>query len=56
MLAPLLFGVGLGDLLAGLPIDADGDFTGTFLDLLTPYGLCLGITLLALCLCTARRS
>ena len=28
VLAPLLFGVGLGDLLAGLPIDADGDFTG----------------------------
>src|SRR6478736_395029 len=37
-------------LLAGLPIDAAGDFTGTFLDLLTPYGLFLGITLLAACL------
>ena len=50
MLAPLLFGIGLGDLLAGLPIDAAGDFTGTFLDLLTPYGLFLGLTLLLLCL------
>ena len=50
VLAPLLIGVGLGDLLVGLPIDADGDFTGTFLDLLTPYGLWVGITLLALCL------
>ena len=50
VLAPLLFGIGLGDLLAGLPIDAAGDFTGTFLDLLTPYGLFLGVTLLALCL------
>lgn len=50
VLAPLLIGVGLGDLLAGLPIDADGDFTGTFLDLLTPYGLVLGVTLLTLCL------
>jgi len=48
--APLLIGVGLGDLLVGLPIDADGNFTGTFLDLLTPYGLWVGITLLALCL------
>jgi cytochrome d ubiquinol oxidase subunit II len=49
-LAPLLFGVGLGDLLAGLPIDAEGDFTGSFLDLLTPYGLFFGLTLLLLCL------
>ena len=49
-LAPVLFGIGLGDLLAGLPIDEKGDFTGSFLDLLTPYGLFLGITLLALCL------
>ena len=50
VLAPLLIGVGLGDLLVGLPIDADGNFTGTFLDLLTPYGLLVGITVLALCL------
>lgn len=50
VLAPLLIGVGLGDLLVGLPIDANGDFTGTFLDLLTPYGLWVGITVLALCL------
>ena len=48
VLAPVLFGIGLGDLLAGLPIDAAGDFTGTFLDLLTPYGLFLGVTLLLL--------
>jgi len=50
VLAPLLIGVGLGDLLVGLPIDADGNYTGTFLGLLTPYGLWVGITLLALCL------
>ena len=48
--APLLFGIALGDLLAGLPIDPGGDFTGSFLDLLTPYGLFLGVTLLVLCL------
>ncbi len=50
VLAPLLIGVGLGDLLAGLPIDGSGDFTGSFLDLLTPFGLVLGVTMLALCL------
>ena len=50
VLAPVLFGVGLGDLLAGLPIDQAGNFTGSFLDLLTPYGLFLGLTLLTLCL------
>jgi cytochrome d ubiquinol oxidase subunit II len=50
VLAPLLFGIGLGDLLAGLPIDAQGDFTGSFPDLLTPYGLLYGLTLLLLCL------
>jgi cytochrome bd ubiquinol oxidase subunit II len=48
--APLLLGVALGDLLAGLPIAASQEFTGSFLDLLTPYGLWLGLTLLALCL------
>lgn len=50
VLAPLLLGVGLGDLLAGLPIDAEGEFTGSFVSLLTPYGLLLGVTMLALCL------
>jgi cytochrome d ubiquinol oxidase subunit II len=50
VLAPLLFGIGLGDLLAGLPVDADMHFTGTFWDLLTPYGLLVGATLLVLCL------
>lgn len=50
VLAPLLIGVGLGDLLAGLPIDGGGDFTGGFPDLLTPFGLVLGVTLLTLSL------
>ncbi|WP_345800050.1 cytochrome d ubiquinol oxidase subunit II [Microbacterium sp. AZCO] len=48
--APLLLGIGLGDLIAGLPIDADGDFTGSFADLLTPYGLVFGVTLVTLSL------
>ncbi len=50
ILAPLLLGVGLGDLLAGLPINSSGEFTGDFFDLLTGYGLWTGLTLLALCL------
>ena len=50
VLAPLLLGVALGDLLAGLPINGDGEFTGDFWSLLTPYGLWFGVTLLALCL------
>ena len=50
VLAPLLIGVGLGDLLVGLPVDQAGDFTGTFWTLLTPYGLLMGVALLALCL------
>ncbi len=47
---PLLLGIGLGDLLAGLPIDKSGEFTGNFFDLLQPYGIWVGITLVGLCL------
>ena len=50
VLAPLLLGLGLGDLLAGLPIDSDQEFTGSLASLVTPYGLLFGVTLLALCL------
>jgi cytochrome d ubiquinol oxidase subunit II len=50
LLIPLLLGVGLGDLLVGLPIDSSHEFTGNFFDLLTPYGLWTGVTLLGLCL------
>ncbi len=49
LLAPLLLGVALGDLLAGLPIDSQQEFTGTFWDLLTPYGLFVGVTMVVLC-------
>jgi cytochrome d ubiquinol oxidase subunit II len=50
VLIPLLLGVGLGDLLTGLPINQHHNFTGNFFDLLTGYGLMTGVTLLALCL------
>jgi cytochrome d ubiquinol oxidase subunit II len=48
-LIPLLIGVGLGDLLNGLPIDSAHEYTGDFFDLLTPFGLWTGVTLLGLC-------
>jgi cytochrome d ubiquinol oxidase subunit II len=50
LLIPLLLGTGLGDLLAGLPVNAAQHFTGNFLDVLKPYGLLTGITLTVLCL------
>ncbi len=50
VLLPLLLGIGLGDLLYGLPIDQSGEYTGSFLDLFTPYGVWVGLTLLALTL------
>jgi cytochrome d ubiquinol oxidase subunit II len=49
-LIPLLVGVALGDLLHGVPINQQHDFTGNFFDLLTGYGLMTGVTLLTLCL------
>ncbi len=50
LLVPLLIGVGLGDLLGGLPINSSHNFTGNFFNLLTGYGLWTGVTLVGLCL------
>jgi cytochrome d ubiquinol oxidase subunit II len=49
-LIPFLVGVALGDLLHGLPIDKDHQFTGSFWTLLTPFGLWTGVTLTVLSL------
>ena len=49
-LIPLLLGVAFGDLLHGLPINSNHDYTGNFFDLLTGYGLMTGVTLLTLSL------
>ncbi|HJS94236.1 MAG TPA: cytochrome d ubiquinol oxidase subunit II [Solirubrobacteraceae bacterium] len=49
-LIPLLVGIGFGDLLHGLPINRQHDYTGNFFDLLTGYGLMTGVTLLTLSL------
>ena len=49
ILAPLLIGVALGDLLKGLPIGSDQEYAGGFVDLLQPYALWVGVTLVAIC-------
>jgi cytochrome d ubiquinol oxidase subunit II len=45
LLLIVLFGVAIGNLIRGVPLDADGYFTGTFAFLLNPYAL--GVALLA---------
>ncbi len=50
LLAPLLIGIALGDLLHGLPIGANHEYTGNFWNLLQPYGILTGVTLVAICL------
>lgn len=42
-LPALLFGVAVGNLLRGLPLDASGEFAGTFLGLLNPFSLLCGV-------------
>jgi cytochrome bd ubiquinol oxidase subunit II len=50
VLAPLLIGIALADLLAGLPTDSAQNFTGSFWDLFQPYGVWAGLTLVLVCL------
>jgi cytochrome d ubiquinol oxidase subunit II len=50
LLAPLLIGVALGNLLGGVPIGADQEYAGTFVDLLNGYALFTGVTVVLLCL------
>jgi cytochrome d ubiquinol oxidase subunit II len=49
LVIPLLIGVAFGGLLNGIPIDAQKEFTGSFIDLVQPYALCTGIVFVALC-------
>jgi cytochrome bd ubiquinol oxidase subunit II len=43
LLPAILFGVAVGNVLGGLPIDASGAYTGSFLDLLNPYAVLVGV-------------
>ena len=47
--APLLLGIALGDLLHGLPINSAQNYTGSVWDLLQPYGVFTGVTLVLVC-------
>lgn len=38
----VLLGVAMGNILRGIPLDAEKNFTGTFLSLLNPYSLLIG--------------
>src|SRR5262249_28822111 len=49
-LAPFLIGIALAGLLHGLPINSDQNYTGSFWDLLSPYALWTGVTLVLICL------
>jgi cytochrome d ubiquinol oxidase subunit II len=48
VVATLLFGIALGNILRGIPLDSSGNFTGSFWTLLNPYALMIGILGLAM--------
>jgi|WetSurMetagenome_2_1015567.scaffolds.fasta_scaffold127887_1 cytochrome bd ubiquinol oxidase subunit II len=43
ILPAVLFGVAFGNILRGIPIDEHGTFTGSFLGLLNPYSILIGV-------------
>lgn len=43
LLPAVLFGVAFGNILRGIPIDKTGTFTGSFLGLLNPYAILIGV-------------
>lgn len=43
IISTLLFGITIGNIINGLPIDSRFEFTGHFLDLLNPYALLAGV-------------
>ena len=46
-LPAVLLGVALGNVLRGVPVNEAGEYTGTFLGLLNPYAILVGLTSLA---------
>ncbi len=47
-LIAIILGIVLGNVLLGLPLDSEGNFIGSWVQLLNPYSIMLGITTLAL--------
>ncbi len=50
LLLPILWGIGLSNLLAGVPIDSDSEFAGSFWSLFSPYTVFAGLAVGLLCL------
>lgn len=48
ILIALLMGVALGNIITGIPIDAEKEFAGSFFTLINPYTVLVGITTVAL--------
>ena len=48
ILAGFLMGIAFGNIVWGIPLDAQREFAGTFFDLLSPFALLVGITTVAL--------
>jgi cytochrome d ubiquinol oxidase subunit II len=46
--ASFLIGVAMGNIVRGIPLDADHEFAGSFVSLLNPYALLMGLTTVAL--------
>jgi cytochrome d ubiquinol oxidase subunit II len=46
--ASMLLGITMGNIVWGIPLDENGEFAGTFLSLLHPYALLMGVTTVAL--------
>jgi cytochrome d ubiquinol oxidase subunit II len=47
LLPAVLFGVAFGNILHGVPIDAQGNYLGTFFGLLNPYSIIIGLVSLS---------
>lgn len=48
ILIAFLMGVALGNIITGIPLDAEKEFAGSFLSLINPYTIMVGITTVAL--------
>lgn len=48
LLSAMLIGVAMGNIAWGIPMDSSGEFAGSFIGLLHPYALVLGVTTVAL--------